>query len=303
MNMAQPLTHEKKSTISDAIRKILSEKGLTVGTLAELTDVKSSTVRNWIQRNRYPREHLRLIAQEIGLEGDIENPGLEYEFEWLDITRSSIVQIDNCWNVDKFWNAVEEIRQGKISFNDAVRNLFSAMGPNDEFYYISLTEVPFEMSGDTCYTLKKELHEIVAKANSKGALFKYILPGAKAVEQAKEQGYIPRKFVCLDREVVEFSFDSFKKEIEVIQKCLPETEYGSSPEKYLDKISLHFVDLSCFLIPFHKIVLFKHGKYCAFSWCESDNDKPVHGLLKDFATKSIKDYVSSFDEDVDDTTE
>lgn len=285
--MAKLVSNGEDNELSSVIRKLLSEKGLTVGSLAEFTGVKTSTIRNWIQRNKFPREHLQIIAQEIGLEGGIEEIESKYTFEWSDSTRNNS---DN----ETFRDIVESIRFGRISFNESVNRLFSKLGKNDNFYYMSSTQIPFEMDSDTSPDIRENLYEIIANASLKGASFRYIFPEEKKVEE----GGVPTYY---SYGVWDSSFNMLLRRVVFYQK----QQNQNSSEFPANKNVTKWLSDSRYLVPFHKLILFKIAdqevpnefEYFAFSYSDTDTKSPAHYPLKVRAVEQIREFVEALEKE------
>jgi hypothetical protein len=284
--MAKLVPNEEDTKLSDVIRRILTEKDLTVGYLSELTGVKTSTFRNWIQRNKFPRESLEIIAQEIGIQGNLEDIESKYKFDWIDAPQ--VIETPYYIN-DKFISTVEDIRNDKIEFSKSVKNLFSFMEAGDEFYYLSFTELPIEIDGNTKHGLRGDLREIIAKSNLNGVSFTYIFPNSKALESIKILE-IPSFY---NEEAWEYHFQLFLKEVDLIQSFLKKEDLSLKNKEDSDaKIKIWLSDASCFMMPFHKIAFYKHkGRDFAFSVCDSDNGDPSHNVLKSTPTQIISKYI------------
>jgi transcriptional regulator with XRE-family HTH domain len=279
--MAKIVSNEEDKELSSVIRKLLSEKGLTVGSLAEFTGVKTSTIRNWIQRNKFPREHLKKIAQEIGLEGDIEEIKSKYKFDWLDSARNNI-------DDETFRDLVESVRLSKISFSESVHRFFSKLGKNDEFYYMSLTMIPFEMDCDICPPETREfLFETIAEASLEGASFNYIFPNKLIHEQ------VPN--------LMNYSFRVWETSFKMLHKSV--VSYQRHKKKELEVPALHNVNVywsnSPYLPPFGKVVLFKIAdrevdnefEYFAFLYSNTDTKNHPHSPLRAREIEQIREFV------------
>jgi predicted transcriptional regulator len=287
--------NEKSPKLSSLVRSLLREKGLTVKLLASKTNLKEASIRNSIQRNKYSLEQLKIILEAIDMDVEMEDIEQEsvtikrldtkivYCVGWLDQARSDTYE--SFYGDDKFIATVEDIRKGKIKFNDAIRCLFAQMGKGDKFYYMSFTELPLEIDPSTIYSIRKELRIIIAKAALNGAEFTYIFPSNKAIQKAK----IP--YINSDK-YWKNPFEVFNNEI----KLTKENFSNSTEIDNIESVKVIPTNDTRFLMPFHKIAFYQHNeRIFSFSVCDSDSDDPAHSPLKSNATSIIKDFIDSVD--------
>jgi transcriptional regulator with XRE-family HTH domain len=127
-------SNEKMSIVGDNIRFLLKTNGMTAKTLSEIIDVGKSTVSNWVQHNKVPREEsIKKIAKHFGIRPvDLYDPDLQKRYYKIINTFKDVGQNRVSFAIqDKFDTGEMPSKNGDgVLVRDVDKNAFDMFDPD-----------------------------------------------------------------------------------------------------------------------------------------------------------------------------
>lgn len=159
--------------LSAAIRKALADRTETTVDLANALGVSSSTLRTWLNRQRFPQEQAVAIASYFGWNLSVAE--LEQRFDvgrWATATRASPAEAKTLSQLFQEHDRIAS-RLTELTLNPApsLLMLFDAMQRGDLYVHIAATTFPPESLPDA-----NDLRLAMARAVERGAFIIYVIP-------------------------------------------------------------------------------------------------------------------------------
>jgi hypothetical protein len=177
----------KKRLLSDAFKAQLENQE----EIAKQFGIPSSSLRNWLKRNKYPERFLPSLAKFAGLPTNLNQLAQEFEFRLTRpirrrATGSPLSPEDHLGLLGiyrRFELQAQSFEKMQRKFGMEVREFFSAMRTGDVFFYFSLNVEPFEWEEGW-----QAVGALVQEAVERGAYFVYCLPDRNARKWAQGLG-------------------------------------------------------------------------------------------------------------------
>jgi len=181
-----------KPPLARELKLELKKHRYTFALVAKHLNISADSLRGWINRNRFPEEHLRGIAELARLPTDMNALANRYEFELQSEPAAGFAlpsepKLSEALAVMD--NRLDDLRKIYADFGHDVLMLFNALGPSDAFVYIALDELPYEVDGVGWNVTKEK----VINAIRRGCLFRLSLsvrgghhtdPGRFSIQEA-----------------------------------------------------------------------------------------------------------------------
>lgn len=245
--------------LSESLRKALATKGYDAKMAANELGFDVLKVRQWLSKNRFPVEELRLLAQLASMPLPPSFDELEkfYRFELSRPKKGAAHVVPpstgakgqkfNLTQMVKFFDQRLEALDpsGRIyeNFGQDVESVFGAMAENDVFVFWSVDQLPFEMRPENGL-IRRE----IANALEKGAYFVYMHPSSDLLGELETDSGISDL-----RSEGSFNkiFDEFKNELCALHRDARGAE---------ERVASHVVKVRAagpaFAAPTHRFVLF-----------------------------------------------
>ncbi len=245
----------QKPELSGEIKTRLIARHSTINRLAkDAGNLSASTLRSWINRNKFPKLEWQKIGKLLGLPTEPEEVEKEFDVKWArEISTPerdySIAETSGEKTMDAGLRTIEG-KFERISgiykdFGEDVKKLFSSMQKDDAFYYFSLDEIPYEMTDEGWRETGNEIIEAIKR----GARFVYLFPSNEVTEKIIECGFLPSN----SQQAFVHAFNNMSKNV---RGGLSDDQLRSKLICLLVKNDRQFP----FLSPGHKYVCFVHQK-------------------------------------------
>ncbi len=159
--------------LAAAIRKALADRQETTVDLANALGISSSTLRTWLNRQRFPQEQAVAISTYLGWH--LSAVELEQRYDvgrWATIGRATTAESRSLGQLfqeqDK---AAARVSEFTMNSPPPLGMLFDAMQAGDLYVHIAATTFPVESLPDSF-----ALREAIGRAVARGAFFMYIVP-------------------------------------------------------------------------------------------------------------------------------
>lgn len=156
-----------------AIRKALAERQETTVDLANALGIPSSTLRTWLNRQRFPQEQAVAISTYLGW--NLSATELEQRYDvgrWATIGRATTAESRSLGQLfQEHDKAAARVSELTLNSPPALEMLFEAMQAGDLYVHIAATTFPLESLPDSF-----ALREAIGRAVARGAFFLYIVP-------------------------------------------------------------------------------------------------------------------------------
>jgi hypothetical protein len=239
--------------LSGMLKERLIREAGSIVRAAERLNLSDNSLRVWLNRDKYPPAELRGILRFVGMGDDLTELQKQFSFETTNPKREPLFsERERAQSVNSLSGALVlmDERFGQLSrlsqrIGEDIGLLFGSMKKNDLFVFLSLTEIPYEMTA-TGWAASGGLIE---RALTEGAHFVYLYPSEDCINTLLRLGQsrIPA------RVEYQLAADAFVSDV---RRSLEQN--GNAAKVDLDtQVQMIECPLGSFLSGGHKYVIFK----------------------------------------------